>query len=240
MNFRLVPLALTFFLSPLPSAAGAQELRILEDQSVFAIVTHKGGFASGLAHNHLVAASAYKARLVSTQDAPAETTFEIELAAKDLVVDDGAIQKTWYPRIELLKIVDEPFADVPAKDRAKIREAMLGKKQLDIAAHPTMRARLEGLVAATSKVGGKEMAWKGELAFEVHGKTVKKTVTATLVWEEGDETVLHIEAVGTFLFSDFGIKPFSAMMGAVKNLDEIHVYASIRAAVIPLDADPAL
>jgi hypothetical protein len=44
---------------------------------------------------------------------------------------------------------------------------------------------------------------------------------------EGD--ALTIEGVGSARFTDFGIKPFSAFMGAVKNLDEFHLYLNLRA-----------
>ena len=47
------------------------------------------------------------------------------------------------------------------------------------------------------------------------------------------EDGLHIEAVGVFNFREFGIKPYSAMLGAVKNKDEFHVYVALVA--VPVD-----
>ncbi len=46
------------------TAAAAEEIAIREDESVFAVVTHKGGFAASQAHNHLIAATGYEATLV--------------------------------------------------------------------------------------------------------------------------------------------------------------------------------
>ncbi len=41
--------------------------------------------------------------------------------------------------------------------------------------------------------------------------------------------ILTIEAIGAFNFTDFGIKPYSAFLGAVKNEDEFHVYVNLSA-----------
>lgn len=213
------------------AAAGAQappgeELRVVEDESVFAVVTHKGGFAAGLAHNHLIAASGYAVQLSCTPEAPQTASFTIELDAEGLVVDDPALQEAWYPRLELAGLLDEPFKEVSDKDRGKIRESMLSKKQLDAESHPKIRASLTGLVPEDSEVGGLKTSWRGDLSFEVLGKTVTKPVAAAVAWNDGR---LEVEAVAAFAFSDFGIKPFSAMLGAVKNRDELHVYVSFKA-----------
>ena len=62
------------------------------------------------------------------------------------------------------------------------------------------------------------------LAFTVHGKTVKRECPANIVVEENG---LKVDAVGAFKFSEFGIKPYSAMAGAVKNADEFHLFVKI-------------
>lgn len=223
---RLLPVLLL-----IASAVGAQgpaseELRVLESQSVFAVVTHKGGMAAGLAHNHLIAADGYKVRLTCAPDAPETVSFEIELDAFDLLVDDPTLQEKWYPRLELAGILDEPFKEVSSKDRDKIRASMLGPKQLDAREHPKIHARLVGLVPRKTKVGDLETSWLGELIFEVKGRAIIQPVVAAAAWNDGR---LEVEAVTAFTFSDFDIKPFSAMLGAVKNRDQFHVYVRFMA-----------
>lgn len=227
----LIWLILAVLLAP---ELGAQDLRgalgetlqVLDDVSVFAVVTHKAGLAAGLAHNHLVTARGYEVSLTLSADAPETAAFEIEVDVTDLSVDEPSLQAAWYPRLELAGILDEPFEEISEKNRGKIRRSMLGAKQLDAASHPRIRARLANLEPHDEKLGALETSWRGTLALEVHGRTVEKPVLASIRWEEG---VAHLEAVAAFSFSDFGIQPFSAMLGAVKNRDEFHVYVNFKA-----------
>lgn len=220
---------LLFLVGLLMTGTGsAGELAVVDRDSVFAVVTHKAGLFSGKAHNHLVAAGAFAARLEARADAAEATVFELELAAADLVVDAPELQQAWYPRLAALGILDEPFAEVPEKDREKIRESMLGKKQLDAERFPRIRARITGVAEESSTLGETEMPYRVTLAFEVHGETVERPVAARASWD--DAGALHVEAAGVFRFTDFGIEPFSAFLGAVKNTDDFHVYVNLRAA----------
>jgi hypothetical protein len=40
---------------------------------------------------------------------------------------------------------------------------------------------------------------------------------------------LTVEAVGDFAFTDFGIKPYSALFGALGNQDKFHMLVSMKA-----------
>ena len=61
---------------------------VVQEESVFAAVTQKEGFAARLAHNHLIVARAYSARLDFDPENPDETEFELKAQAPDLIVDD--------------------------------------------------------------------------------------------------------------------------------------------------------
>ena len=52
---------LTAVLAAAPAAA--EEIDIREAESILAVITHKGGFAASKAHNHLIAATGYRAEL---------------------------------------------------------------------------------------------------------------------------------------------------------------------------------
>lgn len=223
--WQLLPFLLSFLMT---GTEPATELTVADGDSIFAVVTHKAGLFSGQAHNHLVAAGVYAARLEASAAAVDATVFEIELAAADLVVDAPELQAAWYPRLAALGILGEPFGEVSEKDREKIRESMLGKKQLDAERFPRIRARITGVAEEASTLGEVEMSYRVTLAFEVHGVTVERPVAARASWD--DAGALHVEAAGVFHFTDFGIAPFSAFLGAVKNTDAFHVYVSLRAA----------
>ena len=223
-----LPYFSTFWLAAAVVHAG--EYRILPERSIFAIVTHKGGIAGGKAHNHVIAASSYTAHFELDESDPLSCRFQMTFAAEDLVVDDPGERLRWYPRLEALEILDEPFKELSEKDRAKIRETMLSKKQLDADKFPRISARIEKVLAESSTLGAVELPFRVLLRLEVHGQEVVASVAARV--ERTDETVL-IEAVGTFRFKDFGIKPYSAFLGAVKNKNEFHVYVAM--AAVPVE-----
>ncbi|MEE8525078.1 MAG: hypothetical protein V3T72_14170 [Thermoanaerobaculia bacterium] len=218
------PIVATLTLAALPGFAGssfAGEVEIDASRSIIAVVTHKGGVAASQAHNHLAVAADYRVRLTFDPERPLAAGFELELASEDLEIDDWTIQQAWYPRLEKLGILDEPFSELADKTRAKIRAAMLGDGQLDSAAFPTLAARVAGISEEPSTVAGVELPYAVTLALEVRGETVEKKAAAR--YELTDDR-LTIEAVGAFRFTDFGIKPYSAAFGLVKNLDEFHLY----------------
>lgn len=202
----------------------AEELEVVPEDSILAIVTHKTGMASGLAHNHLVAATGYDARLVFDPLAPASTRLEFRAKVADLVIDSPELNQAWYPRLEALAILSDPFKDMSEKDREKVREAMLGGKQLDVERFPDISGSI--LKVEPSDGDDTEFPFRVTIAFEVHGQRAEREIRGRFE-TTGDGVVL--EAVGEFLFSDFGIKPYSAFLGAVRNRDELQLYVRLRA-----------
>lgn len=225
-------LVLAALLAP---AAVAGEMEIDSEGSIIAIVTHKAGIGSGLAHDHLVAAGSPEVRLDFEASDPAATRFDLETAAADLVFDDPDLQKRWYPRLEALGILDEAFSEIGEKDRGKIRQSALGPKQLDAENHPRIVARLLELKEEATTLGTVEMTYQAQVEVTIHGETVSRAVPLRTEEADGAWT---FEAAAPFRFSDFGIKPYSAMLGAVRNDDEFHVYVSLRAGSAP-GAEPA-
>ncbi len=216
-----------------PSLA-AEEIEIVRDGSIFAVITHKAGFASGAAHNHLVAAAGYQATLSFDDGAPLATRFELVQASDRLIVDPWELEQAWYPRLEELGILDQAFSEVAGGDRQKIRESMLSKGQLDAAGFPEISARItevreqavtHGGVVAPEARQRNTFPYAATLELEIRGKTVAKPVAARYQLADG---ALNVEALGTFNFIDFGIKPYSAFLGAVKNQDAFHVYVNLK------------
>lgn len=219
-NTPFVLLAFGAWALGLASTAAAQEptVTIDKDASVFAVITHKAGPAAKFAHNHLVVAGAYDVELSLDPDAPAQASFRLSTTAQDLVVDDPGLQEAWYPRLAELGILNEPFAEISDKDRGKIRKSMLSKKQLNAEATPTLAVTLLSISKTES---GEEHPFQLKLKMDVAGRSAEPIVKAKMRQENSR---VIVEAVAELSFTDFGIEPYSAMLGAVRNQDLFHLF----------------
>lgn len=196
----------------------AAELTVDPDRSVIAVITHKTGFAKGAAHNHLIAVGAPLPPLHLDPEHPEATSFDLRFRAEDLEVDRRDLEETWYPRIADLGVLDEPFSEKSGKDRDKVRKTMLGEKQLAAEEYPEIAA---SVVRVESARDDPAFPFRATVALEVHGKRVEAPFRARY---ETDGATLSLEAIGEYNFTDFGIEPYSAFLGAVGNEDRFHVY----------------
>lgn len=208
------------------SAASAQDEGYVVDQSesIFAVVTHRAGVAAALAHNHFVYPREYTAKIGKAAEALETGRFSITFPTSNLVPDDPKAAAQWYPRLEALGILNKPFTALSDKNRAKVREAMLSKEQLDAARYPAIRAEVTAVRAEESRVGTLDCTHMATVAFTLHGKTVERDVPVRI--ELGDNTV-KVEGTAQFRFREFGIKPYSAMLGALKVEDTFDVYVHL-------------
>jgi hypothetical protein len=214
----------------LSAAAQPAEMSLDSTQTILAVVTHKGGIASGLAHDHLIAAGDPTAVLRLDPEDPGDLSaaqFELQAPVTKLRVDEDPLRAETFPRLKELGVLQEPFEELSDKDRGKIAKALQSKGQLDAKAHPAITARLLGVERKETKIGEEVFPWSARLALTVRGVTVEREVPARVTVEEGTVT---IEALGEFRFTEFDIEPYSALLGAIKNLDEFHLYARLVAA----------
>ncbi len=186
--------------------------------STLAVVTHKAGLAKGMAHNHFVHASDFKATCSGTSLDDLQLAIGFDVA--QLQVDNFDLANRWYPHIAALAVLDEPFKQVPDKDREKIRKAMLGEDQLEQMKFPRIEGKLVKVLAKPQKIGKVSYPQTLEVMLTIHGKQVKAELAGDLKIE-GKKLTLN--AVGALTFSQFGIKPYSAMMGMVSNQDSFHL-----------------
>jgi hypothetical protein len=149
----------------------------------------------------------------------------MELNVVDLLVDEPGLREAWAARLEELDIVDE-LGEPGEGDRREIREAMLDDDQLDAENHPVIRIRLLGLSEGDTQAGSEHFPFDARVAFTIRGVTVEQAVPARYVLI-GNE--LQVEAVGELTFESFGIEPYSAFLGSVKNQNEFDVYLFLRA-----------
>jgi hypothetical protein len=193
-------------------------------RSVLAIVTHKAGIAKRFAHDHFITADEYSLTVDFDEGSPLQARAALELRADRLVVDGDVLRRHWYPRLAELGLLEEPFGEIDSEDRDKIRTAMLSGKQLDAEHHPWIRARVLDLRERPGTVGDTTFAYQGTLELEIHGTKVRRPVALR---HEIDDSEVTVEGVATFRFSQFGIKPYSAMLGAVRNRDEFRIFAHV-------------
>ncbi len=206
------------------SGVGSTLLGQVLPESVFAVVTHKGGLAARLAHNHLVVAETFAADLTFSPDDLSATTFRFSAKTLDLSIDDTTRIADLGPRIIELGLVDG-MAKLSDDQREEIRGKMLDKKQLDAEGYPELSVVLGSVMASDTLIGPQAFTHQAMIQVTIHGTTVERPVAVRYV-VEGE--ILRIEGTGTFHFKDFGIKPFSAFLGSVKVQNEFELYLDLK------------
>ena len=196
----------------------------VQPESVFAVVTHKSGMLSSLGHNHFIYAGAYEASLTMTEADITSLKFQFTTPVDMLKVDDPAVAKKWYPTLENAAVLDEAFSVVSEKDRGKITKSMLSKKQLHGEKFPVIKASIDSVHEKSNTVGQLETTHILNLKLDIRDASQTISVPAAVTVENG---TLHIRAVAALKFSDFGIKPFSAMLGSVANDNQFHLFVDL-------------
>ena len=209
-----------------PTVASAQAVPMtVTEESVFAVVTYKGGLAGGLAHNHFVVADRFLADFAYDAEDPTASTLRFSTLVDDLIVDDPTLQAAWIDRMHTLTLVDE-FGDLDEGDRRKVREEMLDEDQLDPESHPLIAATVTSIERADSRMGTVSFPYLANVEVTIHGTTVSRGVP---VRHGLDGETLVVEGVGHFTFTEFGIEPYSAFLGTVKVRNEFVIYINLRA-----------
>ena len=225
MKRKQIATAWLCFLIFWPLWAGEYEL--VPGQTIFAVVTHKGGLLKGLAHDHFVFASAYESRLQLDPQNTEDWTIELDFPVARLVIDDPLAAQVWFGKLKDLDIQQEPFTKQEPDQRKKISKAMLSKKQLNGDEHPHIRAKLAGVAPKQQRIGTKDFSHELSMEITIRDKTVKKAFAAEFTFLEDGS--LTLEAVATCRFTEFGIEPFSAAFGSIANKDEFNIYVALGA-----------
>lgn len=197
-------------------------LVVIPRESVMAVVVQTEGFASRFAPDHLIHLPEPDLTLVLDPERPREASLSGEFWVPDLVVDPPEMRSELEARLQELGLLDDDYDDMSEDDRADVRAAMLSEGQLNAAEYSTIRVES----VEVREGDGDPFPWAGMVALTVRGVTVEAPFQADLQ-EEGDR--IRIEAFARFLTSDFGIEPYRAFAGAVRNSDEIGLYLNLMA-----------
>ncbi len=228
----------------IPSSLSAAPWTIDLERSTFAVLTHKAGIAARLAHDHLVVARNPRYTLDFDPAAPETAKLSVTVPVLALEIDADAERAQHAERLTILGALTEPFKPIDESDREKIRTSMLAPKQLFAERYPEVKAEL--LALAPRGVGGGggggaesarvALGWNAKLKIEIRGIVVETTVPVRFEVVEGDAgkklgpelgPELHAELLGELRFTEFGIEPYSAVLGAVKNDDLFHLWVDL-------------
>jgi polyisoprenoid-binding protein YceI len=179
-------------------------------RSEVAVLVYKAGFASGMAHNHVIVAKDLSGSITYDPKAPEAIAVTVTVQAASLVADLPAVTKKY-------KLKSSPSAD----DRKTIEESLKGADQLAVKTHPTIVFK-----SKTAKRVKGELHVTGD--FSLRGKTQSITLLVKISHTKDGS----LRGTGTFMIkqSDFGYEPYSAFLGAVKVKDAVRIHLDLVAA----------
>ena len=188
---------------PLPS--GPSTWLFSQDESLLYLQVWRDSSAwgSSLAHDHVIRAGVWEGTLSYDTDDLSACAMTISLAVSELVVDEDGMRS-------LVGYSDT----ISSSDRDEIRENMLSSDQLDASRHPDIWFESVSCAGDTGDSGS--LTVTGDLS--ARGQTSR--VQIPLDFEiRGDAFYV----VGDFSLShdDFGMEPYEAYWGAVRNDDEL-------------------
>jgi polyisoprenoid-binding protein YceI len=197
--------------APPPSSAPAAHVgtpyRIASGESLLSIKVYKGGTLAAAGHNHLIASHDLSG-VIYLSDEPLRTSFEVQLPLDSLTVDEAALRAAEHSS-------DFPPA-VPDSAREGTRHNMLGPALLDSADYPQITLRALALEADAGAPG----SVRAHVLVEVRGTTHEIVLPVSY---ERAPTTLTVNAESTLRQSELGLKPFSAMLGALQVQDEMRI-----------------
>jgi polyisoprenoid-binding protein YceI len=187
--------------------ADGATLRVDPQQTRLAARLYREGVGSALAHDHVVEATEVGGTVQYDTARPEASAIVIEARTASLRVDAPAARRRLGVE-----------GDLSDGQRADVDKAMRAADQLDVAQHPTIRF----VSTRVATEGEGRLRVTGRLT--LRGVTREVTFPATVSLESG---VLRGRATLTFLQSSFGYQPYRALLGAIRNKDEVTLHVDL-------------
>ncbi len=203
-----LPTALALVLAVRPAEAAT--FRVDPARSELVLQIFKDGLAARFAHDHVVQATEFSGSITFDPAAPEATEITVEVRTGSLRVDDPSLRHKYG-------LTGEPSAG----DLAEITKAMQAPGQLDVARFPAIR------FVSTRVVHEPAGGYAVTGALTIRGVTRDVTVLARVRLQDG---VLRGRTTLTFLQSSFGYPPYRALLGAIRNKDEVRLHVDLVAA----------
>lgn len=193
----------------LASAAFAEPWTLDLAGTALAVKTWKTGAGASLAHDHVVRASRFSGTgALDDAGTPESLTLELVVDVAALVPDEPEDRRRYHL----------PNTPVPENDRKKVKENMLGAEQLDAAKFPSITFKVAKVYREESGV----LQCLGKLT--LHGVTKELLFPITVKSAEGR---VEGDASVRIKTSDFGVKPYSAALGLIRNKDEVELVVHV-------------
>jgi polyisoprenoid-binding protein YceI len=178
-------------------------------QSALVVQVFKDGVAATLAHDHVVQARALSGTIAYDPQRPDASSIEVKVEVGSLQADEPATRRKFG-------LEGEPSA----KDRADIEATMKSEGQLAVAHFPAIT------FASTSiaKQPDGRFLVTGRLTIRGVAQEVKFPAQIAL-----DGGLLRGRAQLTFKQSSFGYQPYRAVLGTIKNKDEVILHIDLGA-----------
>lgn len=188
-----------------PIERGPIEYTVVADESLLTLHVFRAGALARLGHNHVIASRHLQGRLRfggSLSDASLALTVPVTL----LTIDEPALRAQAGAGFE---------AEVPDSARGGTRDNMLGPALLDGSRFPGVQIESESL---TGSVPGRVMA-----TLQIRVRDVQTRLELPVNVERPDALTLLVSGAATLRQSQFGLVPFSVMMGALQVQDSMQL-----------------
>lgn len=196
-------------IAALPGPATAQHTvyDVVAAESLLQIKVYRGGPLARFGHNHVIGGPVLTGQVAVADDlSESRVSLSIDLASMQVDLPQWRRQ------------AGDDFTSVPSEDDiAGTRENMLGPKVLDVASYPEAHVEIAGILGAAPD-------------FSVLARITLKGGTRSLPVPVHLETSAgKIVASGKFKLtqSDFGLEPFSVLLGALSVQDELDILYSV-------------
>jgi polyisoprenoid-binding protein YceI len=173
--------------------------------SLLTIIAFRGGTLAKAGHNHVIASHDVTGTFYIPDDV-LRSTFELHIPVAQLTIDE--------PQLRAKEGPDFP-TDVPDSAKEGTRKNMLSDALLAGAQYPEITLVSEHIAAATA--GAPTQA---DVQVTIRGQTRSLKVPIVYTLENGELTVSGELAIKQ---TDLGLTPFSALLGALQVIDELHV-----------------
>lgn len=162
--------------------------------------------AAGLSHDHAIASTQHSGSATWTAGEPSACKLEITVPVAGLDPDPDALRaKVGLPGV------------IEASARAEIKEHMLDSGQLNAKAFPTISFQSTGCSGS-----GEAITVAGKLT--IRGKTKDVSVKMKV---KADASGFSASGSLPIKATEFGFQPFSALLGALKNKDEMTLVVNL-------------
>ncbi|MCB9761800.1 MAG: YceI family protein [Alphaproteobacteria bacterium] len=193
--------------APAPAAPITYTLQPSQSTLLIQVFKDPDTAAAGLSHDHVISAAGWSGTVTWSPDDLSACAVDIRVPVAKLVVDSPSLRRAVGLEGELSD-----------GQRDDVRDNMLAKSQLWADQHPEIR-----FVSTGCAPDPKGVKVSGTLTIRGQGKPV--TVTMKV-----DATPDSFSASGglNIKASDFGFEPFTAMLGALRNLDRMKLSVSAK------------